>query len=288
MEVVEFDDPAEFRRFVDPLLLTAEAENCLLLGITGTLIDRPEIYERYHLWAVSEDGTPRGAAAMTPPHNLILSDTNGDAWLGQLAKAIANKDVDLPGVQGNTPTVDGFCSIWRSIRTVEVELEVELGVHAVTEVSNVAEVEGRARRAGPDDKELLVDWIGAFLEEADPQSPRTSLATTVQSRLEAEPSLGGLWLWDVDTEPVALSGYGGRTPGGVRIGPVYTPPNHRRHGYATALVAEQTRWLLEQGRRFCFLFTDMSNPISNSIYAKIGYVKVADARRYGFRSRLGE
>lgn len=107
----------------------------------------------------------------------------------------------------------------------------------------------------------------------------------MENRLGIDPALGGTWLWEVEGEPVALSGYRGRTPNGIRIGPVYTPPHARRQGYATALVATQSAWLLEQGRKLCFLFTDMANSTSNSIYRKIGYEKVGDVRRYGFTPR---
>jgi hypothetical protein len=82
---------------------------------------------------------------------------------------------------------------------------------------------------------------------------------------------------------VSLSGYSGPTPTGIRIGPVYTPPPHRRRGYATSLVAEQSRWLLERGHRSCFLFTDLSNSTSNSIYAAIGYRRVCESMEYRFR-----
>ena len=110
----------------------------------------------------------------------------------------------------------------------------------------------------------------------------TILVYQVPAMTAAGLALGGTWLWEVDGQPVALSGYGGRTPRGIRIGPVYTPPSARRQGYATALVAEQTEWLLAGGRDFCFLFTDMSSPTPNSIYRRIGYRKIADALRYGF------
>ena len=46
---------------------------------------------------------------------------------------------------------------------------------------------------------------------------------------------------------------------------MYTPPELRGHGYATALTAELSQRLLdgrlfEGGRRFCFLYTDLANP----------------------------
>lgn len=57
---------------------------------------------------------------------------------------------------------------------------------------------------------------------------------------------------------------------------MYTPPEHRNHGYGTAVTAALSRLLLERGHRFCFLFTDLANPTSNAIYARIGYQPVAD------------
>jgi hypothetical protein len=66
------------------------------------------------------------------------------------------------------------------------------------------------------------------------------------------------------------------TTSGCSINTVYTPPRFRRHGYATAAVAALSGRLLESGRRFCCLYTDVANPTSNSIYAKIGYKPIRD------------
>jgi len=77
-------------------------------------------------------------------------------------------------------------------------------------------------------------------------------------------------LWE-DGHTVSLACSGARTPNGSRIGPVYTPPEERGHGYASACVAALSQLQLDQGRRFCFLFTDLANPTSNHIYPMIGY-----------------
>ena len=69
---------------------------------------------------------------------------------------------------------------------------------------------------------------------------------------------------------------------GVRIGAVYTPPEHRRRGYATATVASLSRAMLDRGRRACYLFTDLANPTSNHIYAEIGYEPVCDVDEIRF------
>ena len=99
-------------------------------------------------------------------------------------------------------------------------------------------------------------------------------------RREADPD--GAWLvWD-DNGPVSLAGFGNSTPTGTRVGPVYTPPEHRGRGYATSLVASLTAERLAAGLAFCFLFTDLANPTSNAIYARIGYEPVADWDQWVF------
>jgi predicted GNAT family acetyltransferase len=72
------------------------------------------------------------------------------------------------------------------------------------------------------------------------------------------------------------------TPNGSRIGPVYTPPDLRRRGYASAVVAAASQAQLDAGARFCFLFTDLANPTSNRIYQAIGYEPVRDVEVYTF------
>ena len=50
----------------------------------------------------------------------------------------------------------------------------------------------------------------------------------------------------------------------------------------TRLVAEHSASRLAAGDPACFLYTDMANPTSNAIYARIGYAKIADAEEYLF------
>ncbi len=61
----------------------------------------------------------------------------------------------------------------------------------------------------------------------------------------------------------------------ARIGPVYTPAQHRRRGYAGAAVAQVSQALLDEGARVC-LFTDQANPTSNHIYTELGFRPVVD------------
>jgi predicted GNAT family acetyltransferase len=118
-----------------------------------------------------------------------------------------------------------------------------------------------------------------------PSARRSSTKEGVDRRLSAEGT--GILLWEHDGEPVSLAGWGGRTPNGIRVGPVYTPPELRGRGYATAVTAELSRRLLAGdlgpgNRRFCFLYTDLANPTSNSIYRRIGYRQHAESAMIRF------
>jgi len=89
------------------------------------------------------------------------------------------------------------------------------------------------------------------------------------------------WIWD-DGGPVSFTGIGGPTPNGIRLGPVYTPPDLRRRGYAGNLVAAASQAQLDRGKTFVFLFTDLANPTSNHIYQEIGYEPIADVDMWAF------
>ncbi len=83
-------------------------------------------------------------------------------------------------------------------------------------------------------------------------------------------------------EPVAYAAASVPSHGMSRIGSVYTPREHRGHGYGSAVTAAVSQWALDNGASDVVLFTDLSNPTSNSIYQKLGYVPVLDAIDHRF------
>jgi predicted GNAT family acetyltransferase len=158
-------------------------------------------------------------------------------------------------------------------------------IYRLDEVPRVPDVPGHVRAATEKDRGLLVQWLGEFVAEALTGDTPFGVEDTVNRRLGSTDA--GLALW-VDDEPVALAGHSGPTPTGIRIGPVYTPPSLRRRGYASACVAALSRELLQGGRRTCFLFTDLSNPTSNSVYTRIGYRPVCEMLEVRFLHRRAE
>jgi predicted GNAT family acetyltransferase len=285
MEVLRPDDAATFLRLAGPLLERDEARNQLPLGIAGTLTTHPDAYDVVHYWVVRHGEEPVAAAVRTEPFNLVLGDPSSEAALERLLEAVLADDPAVPGIVGNVPFVEPAAERLAGASGRTAERILSEGVYGLTAVRDVARAPGGARAATSEDRAQILAWVRAFATEAlpDPDEAFERMERNLESRFGGEG--GGFWLWEDGGEPVSLSGFSGPTPTGIRIGPVYTPPEHRKHGYATTLVADLSAWLLEQGHRGCFLFTDLANPTSNRIYVEIGYERVCDAMEFTFRAR---
>ena len=277
MDVQRIEDPVAFLDAAGPRLLADEARHNLMLGLAGTLRDHPSVYPDYRLWLVRDGGEVVGVALRTLPFNVVVARPESDAVLDALADAI---DEELPGVVGALPEAEAFAAAWSAKTGGMSSRTLATAIHALERVRPVSGVAGAMRSAVDDDRPLLVEWLEAFGEEALPEGEaRGEVESTVDHRLGAENA--GLVLWE-DGGPVSVAGFGGSTPNGIRIGPVYTPPELRGRGYASALVAELSRMLLAEGRRFCFLYTDLANPTSNRIYERIGYERVCESASFAF------
>jgi RimJ/RimL family protein N-acetyltransferase len=123
---------------------------------------------------------------------------------------------------------------------------------------------------------LAARWFDDFTAEALPHVPRTPLEQ-LRRRLATGLDSGRLQLWHVDGEPVSMAMFRGPVHGTGRVGPVWTPPEHRRRGYAAAGTAACTQQLLDRGATTCMLYTDLANPTSNGVYTRLGYERVGDA-----------
>jgi predicted GNAT family acetyltransferase len=271
------DDGAVFLAEAGPLLLADEARHNLVLGIAGTTVSAPAVYPDRSFWLVRDGAAVVAAALRTAPYNLALAQPRDEAALAALVDGI---EAELPGVTGALPEVDAFAERWCARHGCTPRVELEQRLLALRQLAPVPRARGSARRAGEEDAALVVDWWRRFVAEALPHEPAPDERRIVEHRLRAPGA--GIVLWEDGGEVVSLCGYGGATPNGIRIGPVYTPPELRGRGYATTLTADVSARLLAEGRTFCFLYTDLANPTSNAIYERIGYVRVCDGRAIAF------
>jgi uncharacterized protein len=201
--------------------------------------------------------------------------------LAQLADDLRATYGQLSGVNGPVPLSRQFAELWNAIAGQPYRLGLRERIYQLEVVRPLAEVSGRLRPATIADRDLLLRWVGAFSQEALGEDYRPDAASWVDEALAS--ATRGVFLWE-NREPVTLVAYGGPTPHGMRIGPVYTPPQYRRRGFASAATAAVNQRLLDSGRRCCFLYTDLANPTSNHIYQEIGYQPMGDVEVYRFES----
>jgi predicted GNAT family acetyltransferase len=281
MEVERPKDAGEFLERAGAFLLAREAVHNLPLGLCSRLRTHPLLYGEKPYFAVAVEGDDVVAAAMrTPPHNLILTAVDDLAALEPLADDAAAAFGSLPGVGGPREPVGRFAEIWETRTGAKAEVSMRMRIYEAEEARPPQGVPGRMRAYEDRDRALVIGWMDAFVDEAMSEPPPETSQEWLERRLDDPDS--GILIWEVDGESVSMGGYGGSTPNGARIGPIYTPPELRRRGYASALTADLTQMLLYRGSRFCFLFTDLANPTSNSIYQQIGYRPVADVDQWSF------
>ena len=280
--VRRFPDVASFLAIGGGFLADREAEHNLILGLSSRLITDPQASaEPPYLAAALEGERVVAIGFRTPPHNLVLSEVDVPTAIDAIARDAQGAFSSLPGVLGPTEGARVFTERWRQLTGVGAHRTMSNRIYRASVARPPRGVPGLMRRYQGDDRELVIEWLDAFIEEALPRRAVREPPATVLTRRIEDPD-GGLMLWEDAGALVSLAGFGNPTPNGTRVGPVYTPPALRGRGYAGALVGQMTEMLLSRGHRFCFLFTDLANPTSNGIYQRVGYEPVCDVDEYAF------
>jgi predicted GNAT family acetyltransferase len=277
MDLRHFADADGFLAAARTFLVRREAEHNLILGICSSLGETPERYGEPYLAVVERDGIVVAAALRTPPFRLVLSEIDDPAAVDTLVAD--NLPRQMPGVTGPTEQVRRFAETWNARGGPHATLASSERIYRLTTVIPARPTAGTRRLATLQDRDLVIAWTEAFMREAFGSADAVEVAADVDRWLARRGRTIHLW---EDGDPVSLCGVGGETPNGIRIGPVYTPPEARGRGYASALVAAVSQAELDAGRTFCFLFTDQANPTSNHIYQAIGYVPVRDVDAFAF------
>lgn len=281
MKLTVFNHPGEFLSAVRPHLEAGGAVSHLMYGLALGLAAHPERMKTAPFIAALEDaGAYVLLGLMTPPNKLQVLSLRGerlDAACQLLAQELHENAWPLPGVIGPNADSLAFAQAWQALTARTPRLAVHERLYELRQVQPPPLPAGRMRLAGQDDLDLLARWRVDFETEALPGTPPT--LDQARENISYRIADGDLLVWEVG-QPRALAGRGRPTPQGASIGPVYTPPEFRGRGYATALTAGLSQRILDEGKQFVVLFTDLGNPVSNSIYQKIGFSPVCDYDMY--------
>ncbi|WP_225724991.1 MULTISPECIES: GNAT family N-acetyltransferase [unclassified Nocardia] len=228
--------------------------------------------EPMYLLTVRSRGEVVGVAIRAPGRPIYLGALP-TASVPAVAEALADAVPDSDGVEGTADLATSFARRWCALSGQEYHWFYTHLLYRLGEL-RIPEVAGNPRRAMDVDVPLCSGWIDAMRAE-------TGMPGLTAEQIRRRIAAGRWWLWERDGQPVSVAAHQLPVQGWSRIGPVYTPPEARGQGYASALTAHIGR-VLRGGDTDVCLFADVANPTSNKIYRAIGFEPTHEFVRYGF------
>jgi len=280
VDIKYYPNATDFLSHTGKYLAKDEARYGLIMGLARVIIENPHRYGPEDPWfcSVQDKDIIHAVAMRTPPYKVILTHFSGDVEeiVEKFITAVAKTFPVVPGVMGDKELADIFAKKWCEKCGTGISYIQAQRIYRLVKVNDVPMSPGRMRAATMADKDLVIKWSHAF--HIDTHSDVRNMPET-----DITPGLtrGWVFFWE-DGKPVSMALKTHPTEKGMTVGGVYTPPELRGRGYATSCVAELSRNVLQSGYQFCTLYTDLSNPTSNSIYKKIGYKEVCDSVEYTF------
>ncbi len=279
MQVVFETNPAEFLKKHGDYLESREAEHNLILSLSHAALQKQQSNEKFDIrfaTLMNDDGLVV-AAVQGAPHNVVLSRATAPE-IEPLADALAEAGWAFPGIVGPAGEASTFADRW-ALKTGQKSVEyMDQIIYSLKQILLPPMAEGKSRLAKAGEEKLLGSWIVNFAQDALPKSEQLNADDAVKKAAELI-AAERLMVWDVDGKPRAQAGFSGTT-NVARINMVYTPPEERGRGYGSAVVADISQRQLDAGKKMCCLYADARNPVSNSIYRKIGYEFVGRSSLY--------
>jgi len=270
--------PSDFLNAAGPFLMQSEVENALILGVARDLSERdPSTFSQPYFGYARNGDQILMCAFRSLSDKVGITRTLDPAAIPILAAAARAECPTIREVVGPEPAIGEFARAMASLLGRQATLRRRSRIHVLEAVRPLSRpVAGRLRLAVQSDHDCITRWVEGFLRDVNENGDPPDIA---HRRIRERK----LFLWE-DRVPVSMAASSGKTPNGIRVNFVYTPPELRGRGYASACVAAMSQVLLDAGNRYCCLYTDLANPTSNKIYREIGYEPVCDAASWGFET----
>ncbi len=276
MQVKRYHDPAEFSGRVMPFLLEDETVNNWAVGYLSDVVKgirKPDLGKLLMVAVEDESGRVAGTGVSTG-EGLVISRMAADA-LSEMVIVLRGENIELPTVCGPRPMVCHFADEWGRLHGLATEARLKMKIMRTERVRAGQSVSGELRLVGVEGSHIVTPWVEQFGRELGMEI--ADVEDHVRQRIERK----RLFVW-CDPEPVSMAALAGPTPNGIRVNLVYTPPEFRKRGYARACVAALSQKMLDEGKRFVFLFVDAENPTTMKLYCDIGYGEICDWEDWRF------
>lgn len=267
MKFTRYEKLEDFGADTLDIFLENEVQNNL--PISFILNERKHDTSNWLLASVKDEtGSVLLAAACTPPFNIVMYETGNkpnDQAVKLLSDELRSMNIHLPGVLAEQGLAHRFAEAYAG--SGKFIRHISMNIMRLDKVNEIQKAPGYCRQLREDDLFFIPYWELAF--NVDCRLEEGNLQDKV-NQVKARIGWDSQYIWE-DRYPVSQAYRSKKTQNGCGISGVYTPPHYRGRGYASSVVAELSKILLERGNQFCFLFADAGNPISCGIYRKIGF-----------------
>ncbi|UHA75489.1 GNAT family N-acetyltransferase [Paenibacillus sp. 481] len=175
----------------------------------------------------------------------------------------------LPALCGDPDTVNLFAEQYAAAHHLKAETNMVMQAYYCPQVTYPSNITGVMEKATPAHIDMVATCLVDFYESAFGISEqKEALLGSAEQMIRQD----DLYVWVVDGQPVSMANISHRSPRHARINAVSTPVAQRKKGYASGLIASLCTLILQQNLT-PMLYADMSNPDSNNVYKKVGFVE---------------
>lgn len=281
MKVKLYDSVKNFLKENEEILLKQEAVTQLILANGYANKEKDVSNEMFFGRVEAEEGHIKLLFCNVLPYNLIIYNIDNDSAeaVKNLAGYLIDEDIPILGINANKIVSDEFIEIFMSRTKKEFQQRLAMDIMELRTLNkNIILPKGVFRAAEGRDFETLLTWHVNFTQDALGEDKELdSFREKLLSRLENR----SFYVFeDKEHKLVSMAAVTRQLVNGVSVSLVYSDREERGKGYGLAVVYNLSKLYLEKGNKFCTLFVDKKNPVSNAVYKKIGYEILEDNYDY--------
>ena len=274
MKFNKYEDINLFWNDTKELLEKDEWYNCLMIGNCIEGIEKG--INDWFMVTITDHYNIELIMLYRKPWKLILySPTNNysDEILELAASEIYKYDKELLGVNSEKSVANKFAKYYCGLSNMKYSVHAGLRILLLENLENGKLLEDITyRKCTLNDKDTLIKYIQDFMKEALNEECDYDKAEEKFNKYFEK----GYYVLEKDNKIVCQANISRIMKYGKCVSSVYTPKEEREKGYAYNLIYRISRDLINSGDKYCILYTDDSNPISNHVYEKIGYKRKSD------------
>lgn len=261
-----------------------ETQNNLILGLADSLAKGKREGNGQLFFSIEHEGDILGCALRTDIEK-PLSLSKLPVWaIDKLVNYFFENNIKIGGVVGEGSTSTEFSEKYSKKFKLPLRIVMHQGVYQLDSLNLPKLGELKLKVADESDLQLVESCISKFIEECFPSEPRNSEEIKIMASRHIKFRVLYMLL-DKKGEFLSMACNNRETKNSGCISLVYTAKKFRGRGYGGAVTAYSSKKVLDSGKKFCNLFTDLKNPTSNHIYQKIGYKKIGESKHFSFSEK---